>query len=395
MLKTIISDINKNSRDVISAYLKAIDDVEIVLETEDFEFDETELKNINLIIFDIKEENSALILDKIKMMSKKYENLNFIATSYEINSELVSKTLKEGVSDFLLKPVLQNVLSASVKKIADRINNIPSKIAKTISIFSNKGGAGKTSIAVNCAYEISKLSKEKVCLLDLCFNSQDTSTFLDIKPKFSAGNILNKLETSDENLLLSLMNKYKNSNLYIFSIQDEINLHSKFNPKIVLKIINSLKALFPYLIIDTSNIIDEITVSILNASDLIIYPVELGINSVRNCQKSFELFNNLGIASKIKLVLNRFVQNSQVFPADLEKAVGVKIFAKIPNNYSVLTDAINKGKTVEELSPDSNIAKAYKNLAYDIINTDFIMLNSENKLSHNHGMFNLLRKMGD
>ena len=396
MINVIISDKFQNSKDFLTSYAKKNKDIVIIGVFDDINSvlnSKQNLDEADLIIFDISSDNSDETLEIIKKLKDKYKNLNFIATSYEINSELVTKTLKEGAREFLLKPLIPNILESAIKKITDKKNNIKPKNANTICVFSNKGGVGKTSIAVNVAYEIAQKTGEKVCLLDLSFNSEDIATFLNIEPKFSIDFILNNIETSDEKLLLSLMNKYEDTSLYIFSPQNDINLNLKYTPHSTNKIINSLKHIFSYIVIDTASIIDETSVSIINNSDLILLIGMLNLASIRNMQKCRELFDNMGYKNdKIKLIINRYIENSEISTKDIEKTVGKEIFQKIPNNYLTLIDAINIGKTVKEINPQSNIAKAYDNLAKEIINTDFLNIASK---QYNHGVFNLLRRMGE
>jgi len=395
MVKIIVADSNIQSRELLVHNLKSIENVDVKDVFDNIFSIDYDLKNIDLIIFDINSKEEENILDQIKVLKNKFSNLNFIAISYEINSELVVKTLKTGVREFLLKPVISNILEASIKKIADLKNNVNNNFNKTISIFSNKGGVGKTSLAVNLAYELSNLEENNnVCLLDLSFNTEDVSTFLDITPKYKADYVLNHIETSDSNMLLSLMNRYKTSNLYILSLQENMKLNIKFTPKLVNKVINSLKNVFSKIIIDTSSSINETSTSIINNSDLVLMVGLMNLSSVKGCQKCYEFFNNMNFNSnKIKLIMNRFIQNPDFTLDDVQKTIGREVFAKIPNNYLTLIDAINSASTVLEANPQSNIAKAYKTLAQQIEDLDFEALN--NYTSYNHGIFNLLRKIGE
>ena len=395
MVKIIVADSNIQSRELLVHNLKSIENVDVKDVFDNIFSIDYDLKNIDLIIFDINSKEEENILDQIKVLKNKFSNLNFIAISYEINSELVVKTLKTGVREFLLKPVISNILEASIKKIADLKNNVNNNFNKTISIFSNKGGVGKTSLAVNLAYELSNLEENNnVCLLDLSFNTEDVSTFLDITPKYKADYVLNHIETSDSNMLLSLMNRYKTSNLYILSLQENMKLNIKFTPKLVNKVINSLKNVFSKIIIDTSSSINETSTSIINNSDLVLMVGLMNLSSVKGCQKCYEFFNNMNFNSnKIKLIMNRFIQNPDFTLDDVQKTIGREVFAKIPNNYLTLIDAINSASTVLEANPQSNIAKAYKILAQQIEDLDFEALN--NYTSYNHGIFNLLRKIGE
>ena len=394
MIKTVIADDNIQSRELLINHFKNISNTEVVGAFDSIFSINLDLKDVDLIVFDINSKDSDKILEQIKTLKSKFSNLNFIAISYETNSVLVVKTLKFGVSEFLLKPIILNILEASIKKIEDLKNNNCQNRSNTICVFSNKGGIGKTSVAVNLAYEISKLENSKVCLLDLSFNTEDVSTFLNITPKYKADYILNHIETSDTNMLLSLMNNYKESNLYILSLQENMQFNVKFTPNLIVKVINSLKNVFSKIIIDTSSSINETSTAIINCSDLVLLIGMMNLSSVKSCQKCFELFDNMGYNSdKIKLVLNRFIQNPDFTIQDVKKATGKEVFGKIPNNYLTIIDAINSGLAVGESNPQSNIAKAYKSIAQQIEDLDFESLN--NGTPYNHGIFNLLKRIGE
>lgn len=395
MIKTIVADSNIQSRELLINHLKNIENIELSGYFDNIFSIDADFKSIDLIIFDINSKDSDRILEQVKVLKNKFSNLNFVAISYEISSALVVKTLKEGVREFLLKPIIQSILDAAVKKIEDVKNNINQNYSKTICIFSNKGGVGKTALAVNLAYEISKMETSKVCLLDLSFNTEDISTFLNITPKYKADYILNHIENCDEKMFLSMMNRYKDSNLYVLSLQENLKLNIKFTPNLVGKIISSLKNVFSKIIIDTSSSINETSVSILNNSDLVLVVGMMNLSSVKSCQKCFELFDNMGYNNdKIKLIINRYIQNTDLTLQDIEKTIGKEVFGKIPNNYLTLIDAINSGQTVFEANPQSNIAKAYKNIAQLVMNIDFESLNAD-KIPYNHGIFNLIRRMGE
>ena len=394
MIKTVIIDKTNNSKETISAFLKNIDDIEFLASFNEFKDFNLNPREVDLIIFDVDLKNSNTIIKEISKLKEQNSKLNFIALSYEINSELTTSILKEGVKDFLLKPVIPNILEASIKKIKTKNQN--SAKANTICIFSNKAGVGKTSIAVNLAYELSKKTEEKVCLLDLSFNSEDILTYLNIEQKFNIDYILKNIENSYNNLFLSLLNNYQNTNLYVFSMQDEINLKTKINIQTINKILNALKNLFSYIIIDLTSVIDERTVSILNTMDLILLIGLENLASIRNLQKCYELLDNIGYnKDKVKLIINRHIENSKITIKDIEKTTSKEVFFKIPNNYLTLIDAINRGQALGEVNPQSNIAKAFKNLANEIYNINFTNIIEDSKTNYNHGVFNLLRRMGE
>ena len=288
-----------------------------------------------------------------------------------------------------MKPILPNILEASINKI-----NSKEKKAKTISVFSNKGGVGKTSLITNLAWEIYKKTNEKICILDLSFNCENAGLFLNIKPKYDIDHILSNLSNLNEKSFLSLLANYKESKIYLLETQNELTSEIKFNPQLINKIINSLKNIFDYILIDTTNLINETNVSILNNSDLIIMLALGNQTALKNCQKCYELFDKIGYNDdKIRLVINRFIDNNELTIKNIEDILNKKVFNTIPNNYLTLIDAINLNSNTGETNPQSNIAKAYSKIAQSILEIDFTNLNS--KTNQNHGIYNLLKKMGE
>ncbi len=389
-MKTIIIDKNIQSREALLSSLKNVSCVEVIQACDVFD-EVNNVDDVDLILFDINSNIAKETLEKIKELKVKKENLNFIALSFEINSNLVSETLNSGVNDFLLKPIIPSVIENAIEKLECENKK---QSANTIAVFSNKGGVGKTSLVVNLAYELSKKTDKKICILDLSFNSEDVAEFLDINKKFDIDYVLSNIENSNKEFLMSLMSKYKDSNLYLLETHEDIVCETKYTPQKITKIINSLKNIFDYIVIDTSSITNEMTVSMLNNSDVILLVASTNTSSIRSSQKSCELFDKIGYSNdKIKLVINRYIENQENSLDDIEKSIGRKTFCTIPNNYLTLIDAINMGCAVGESNPQSNIAKAYSKIADEVLKLDFAKLKQET--NYNHGIFNLLQRMGE
>ena len=394
MIKVVVIDKVQNSKDIISSYIQNMDDVEYKAGFNSFDEININFSNIDLIIFDVDFETFDKVFKNVKDIKEKYPNLNFIAISYEINPQFILKVKEQGIAQILLKPIISNILEASINKI----KNIKQDNRNyTISVFSNKGACGKTSLATNLAYEISKLTNEKTAIVDLSFNFDDVSTALDIEAKYDFEHALIEIERADEKTILNIANRYKNSNLYIFSFKDNLAINKKISPSDIRKIIRSIKNIFKYTIIDTPSTIDETTVSILDNSTLILLLAMLNMSSIRNIQKCLELFRHIGFSKlKTKLIINRFIENSEITIEDFEHTVNYEIFQKIPNNYLTLIDAINTGCLVSELNPNSNIAKSYISIASSVVNSD--IMNIADTISNDtrsHGIFDLIKKIGE
>ena len=276
------------------------------------------------------------------------------------------RTLRSGAVDFLSVPVIKNELAECLQKLA--LPEVSSGTKnRVLTVFSNKGGIGKTAIAVNLAVELAKITKEKVALLDLNLQLGDVSAFLDVKPTFDISYVLNSNIEKDEDFILKTFEKYKNLELYILAEPAFAETAKDIKPKQISMLLNSLRKIFSYIIIDMSSAIDEKSATILDNSDLILFPTIINIPAIRNCQRCMDWFERMGYnENKTKILINRYVENDEINITDFETALGREVYWKIPNNYFTIMSAINKGVPVSEINEDSNITCSLRDLAIKI-----------------------------
>ena len=285
--------------------------------------------------------------------------------SYDTESDIVIKALRAGAREFLVKPLIEKDFVASVKKMKDLIlgNINDTTKCKVITTFSNKGGIGKTSIAVNLAMEIANITKEKVALVDLNMQMGDITTFLNLDPSFDTSYVVNNLDRIDETFLLTTLEQYNKTSLYVLADPPDIEQAEIITSEDITTLINILRNVFSYIVIDTTSSFDAKTITALDNSDLILLISIINLPSIRNCQRCFDLFKKLGYSKdKIKLIINRYMDADDIKIEDVEEVLDHKVFFKIPNNYYTIINSINKGIPICDAAPNSNICKSFKQL---------------------------------
>ncbi len=366
-IKTVIIDHDKTSKELLRAYLENDKDIIITCDFEEaLKAGDFISENLpNLVIADISYKTDETI-EFISKITTSFKSLKVIALSYDINSELVVKTLRSGAREFLIKPLIEKDLMAVIKKIKDMIegNVDDTTKCKVISTFSNKGGLGKTCIATNIAVEIANLTKEKVALVDLNMQMGDVTTFLNLNPVFDTSYVIRNLDKIDEASILSSLEQYKNTSLYVLSDPSNLEQAQNITEENITNLINILKNVFSYVIIDTTSSFEGKTISALDNSDLVLLVSTINIPAVRNCQRCLDLFETLEYPKdKIKLVINRYIENDDIKAEDFEGALQHNIYFKIPNDYFTSINSVNKGVPISDINPNSNIAQSYKELA--------------------------------
>ena len=360
----IVFDKNSNSGKVIKSYLESFDFVAEVKLFDDYIDGYEEVKKCgsnSIVIMDISSNGEDIkeMADRIKLCTPK-----LVITSTNCSTNDIIRALRLGAKEFLPKPVLKEDLSRIIQALSSvSADDIPTQ-SKIITVYSNKGGIGKTTIAINLALELAKVAKDKVALLDLNLQLGDVSTFLNLNPVFDVNYVLNKLVNNENTNLIKAFEKYKDTSLYILSDPNYIEQAESIKPQQIPVLFEVLRKEFSYIIVDMSSNIDENSLKILDCSDWIMFTTIVNIPAIRNAQRCLNLFHSRRYPKdKVKIVVNRYMDNDEIKIDDIENTLAQKVYWKIPNNYFTIMEAINKGMTISEVNPSSNISNSFRDFA--------------------------------
>ena len=365
-ISTFIIDSDNNSRELIRNFTNELEYIQIsdCYNSLKDAFNAIIKEQPQLIIVDLsndKEDNYKLI----EKITTTQIQTKIIVTAASYDTDSIIKAMRSGAREFLPKPILKEDLVNTLNKINEQIyGSDKTTNCKVITTFSNKGGIGKTSIATNLALEIANITKEKVALVDMNFQLGDVATFLDIKPSFDISYVVKNLDGTDDSFLLSTLDKYKDTDLYILADPPYMEQAKDITPEQISKLFDALRETFAYVIVDTSNVFDGKTITVLDNTDFIMLVTIVNLPAIRNCQRCLDIFERLGYdKDKTKVVINRYMENDEVKAEDVEEALNQKVYWKIPNNYFTIMSSINKGLPVSLINPTSNIAQSYRELA--------------------------------
>ncbi|MFH1655884.1 MAG: ATPase, T2SS/T4P/T4SS family [Candidatus Omnitrophota bacterium] len=239
--------------------------------------------------------------------------------------------------------------------------------SRTLAIFSNKGGVGKTFVAVNLAVTLARENNE-VILVDLDSQAgQDMARMLNVTPKVAMVDILSSLTASE---------KPQDIKKHVVSHSSGIDFisgttHLKQAPYLTaerLKIfIEKVSQIYDYVIIDVGKAFTENLVTVFDLSNLILLIVTPDILAVYQTRWSLDVLQTLRFPLKmVKLILNRSESKGGVAWQEVRSALPCEIFARIPSEGKPVGMALNRGNPVVIDSPRSKVAVSFRKLVQDL-----------------------------
>lgn len=233
---------------------------------------------------------------------------------------------------------------------------------KVVTIFSTKGGVGKSVLACNLAsYIASKLGK-RVVLLDLDLESGDDAVMLSLEPTRTIYDAVKAYERLDPQLLEGFMQAHS-SGAKVLLAPTQPEQAEAITTARVSGIIELTRQMADIVIIDTPGRLDEMVLTAIDHSDEVLAIATMDLPSIKNTKVSLQKLRQLGYRNGlVKLVLNR--ADSKVFlePADVERAVGFAVLTRIPSDRLV-PRSVNRGLPVALDQPKSPVAKSMAELA--------------------------------
>jgi pilus assembly protein CpaE len=218
---------------------------------------------------------------------------------------------------------------------------------KVVAVFSVKGGAGKSTIAVNLAVGLAQLYRRKTLLVDADVWFGDVGVLLDVKSDRSLADICDG-EDVDLFGLPKAVTPHASGISVLQRPPNPVTVE-KLNPRVVARTITTYKSLYEYVLVDTGPSLDDINLQILDAADRILLVATPELTAIHNCSRFLVLSETLGYSDRISLVLNR--ANSGIDSDSIAQTLRVPIVSRIVSAGRLVVEAANAGKSIMQMDP--------------------------------------------
>jgi pilus assembly protein CpaE len=289
--------------------------------------------------------------------------LVFTARIQEIDRQ---SALKAGANEFLTKTATPDELVSKVESLLARRAPVPGAevtLGRAITLFSLRGGAGVSSLAINLAVALARQPNQKVALLDLCFLSSSVPLMLNVRPKLSLAELLRE----DTTISLDSLEKYMvahSSGVKVLPIVLSLARVAPIPAKTVERVLAVLKSGFNHVIVDTLSSLDDMTLAALIHSNQIILILVPEVASIQAATATLQAFRSLGLSEEAVVpIINHTFAKGGLSLRTIQNALKRPIKAVIPHEPELLIQAINSGTPLVLSQPSSAMATAIQKLA--------------------------------
>ena len=228
----------------------------------------------------------------------------------------------------------------------------------TLVFLGAKGGAGTTTVAVNSAVELARLTKRNTLALDLKPTLGEVALFLGVRPRFTVLDAVENLHRLDRDFLKELVSKHK-SGLDILAGSEQFDRPGPQDAPAIEELLRVLAKTYDYVVVDAGNMISSCSAAALYAADSIFLVTNPDVPSIRNAQRLVDRVRQLGAGSeRIKVLLNRDSDQNIIAPTQIETALGYGIHHTFTSDYRAVSTALNSGVPLA-LANHSEIASQF------------------------------------
>ena len=292
-------------------------------------------------------------------------HIQVVILSVQGDQNYMRRAMLAGARDFLTKPPMGDELISAVKRAGEMAQSEREKGSKQISlsaslgtssiggfatsqgkiilVYSPKGGTGCTTIAVNLAIALHNEDTRAV-LIDGNLQFGDVAIFVNEQGKNTVLDIAPRVDDLDADVVDEILIKHEASGIRILAAPQRPEMAEKISSDQFTKVLQFMQKIYSYIIVDTSSLLTDVTLSAIDLSDIVVLVATQEIPSIKNSRLILDLLNSMGInKGRVVFAMNRFDKRIAIAPERISENLKHEISAVIPLDEKIAISAVNRG----------------------------------------------------
>jgi pilus assembly protein CpaE len=331
-----------------------------------------------------------------EQICKKLPYIQVVILSVQSDANYMRRAMLAGARDFLTKPPQIDELTAAIRRAGTMAQEERAKVTafsstgplpnmpgmmmpglsgKIIVVYSPKGGCGTTTITTNLAVAL-KDANNKLAIVDSNLMFGDVAVFFNEHGKNSILDLIDRVNDLDNEIISDVLTKNKATNIDIMAAPNQSQFVDAGIGEAYSKILEFMRSLYDYILIDTTSYLTEVVQSCLDIADYIVLVTSQDIPAIKNTNQFLMLADASGIGrDRIVFVMNRYDRRIAISPERIGESLKQHVSVAIPLEEKVINYSINRGIPFYVDNKNIPAGKAIADLANTI--KDLIKKSSE------------------
>jgi pilus assembly protein CpaE len=289
-----------------------------------------------------------------------------VILSVQGDPNYMRRAMLAGARDFLTKPPMADELISAIRRagqmahstraknvqveaspVASAINPKASfsglSDGKVIVVYSPKGGAGTTTLAVNLSVTLHN-DETRVILIDAKLQYGDVAVFLNEQGKNTILDLTSRADELDAEVVESVVIKHATSGMRVLAAPARPEQAEQVSSDQFVKLVKYLRQNYAYVVIDTSSALEDVTLAALDNADIVILVVTQDIPAIKNCRLFLDLMDTIGTPrERICFVMNKYDKRISITPEKVGDNLKQLVVGVIPLDERVVIPSVNRG----------------------------------------------------
>lgn len=333
-------------------------------------------------------------ISAVEAITQEVPAVQVVMMSVQSETDYVRRSMLAGARDFLIKPFTSDELVSTIRRVnrmgqqraaampqqqmmqvvgpSGRRMSVPmppvaaAPEGSVIVVFGPKGGVGTSAVAVNLAVALQR-PDVKVALIDASLQFGNVDVMLNLHASRSIADISQTIGDLDADLISTVITPHASGvKTLLAPIRPE--LADLVQPDHLQSIVDEMRRLFDYIVIDTSSTLSDLTLTALDVADRVVLLTVADVPAIKNARVFFQVTEALGYSSdKVVLVVNQADARNPITAKMIEDNLKHKVALQIPVDVDTVTNSIRRGLPFVTEQRNKPISGAIMQLAEQLV----------------------------
>ena len=323
--------------------------------------DEAEVPDIAMVVFD---GNEAAPLGYLQARAERLPRPLIFALLADRSPILMRRVLHEGADELLFLPLQSADLSRALMKLSERRRRAERLGGGLIyGLASIVGGVGVSTLSANLALAMHYAFDKRAAVVDLDLQNGGLNVVLHLNPEQTIASLIEFTAKLDSIKLETALTKHP-SGIYLLAAPKRLEDAERITDLTVAAVLDLMRQLFDFVIVDCGSHVDEITVAAWERCDELLYVVDHSRVAAHGARRFAELFGRLGLRlDQPRYVLNKFDPQNALTEAVIAQSMEAECFARVPRDERTIARLELRAQDLWQVAPKSAPARAIESLA--------------------------------